>query len=95
MFKTVRNVFGTVLGFGCCPNCGDSWSWSPHGSITYQEFDDGSANCFMLCIKCAVSPPKIDVDRITSTLLKHDGWEQSEVDMVREVLIADYAMPTA
>ncbi len=85
MFKAMKNAYGTIRGYGCCPNCGDNWGWKPHGDITYQEFDDGTASGVILCCECLSSPQSLDLDRIATKLTKH-YWQPTDVELVKSAL---------
>jgi len=36
MIRWIKNTIGSFLGYGSCPNCGDSWWWKSDGSIPYS-----------------------------------------------------------
>lgn len=82
MFKLARNILGFIQGYGCCPNCGDSWSWKPTSEVTCG---DSTTNAVLICIKCLEHPAELDVDHITANLARY-GWEQDGVDQARLVL---------
>jgi len=85
MFKMGKNLLGTVRGFGCCPNCGDCWSWKASGSIIYETFDQYNASGVMICNECLENPDKLDVDRIAAKLTTY-GWGSDDVLRVRTAI---------
>jgi len=37
----VKNLMCGMLGYGSCPNCGNSWYWNEAGSIMYGSLEEG------------------------------------------------------
>lgn len=102
MLRTVKNWLGRIHGFGCCPNCGDSYSWKLTDNLPFgdqplgliQREDDklviilGFQSSVLLCTECLDRPTDMDADRVAAHLNKY-GWEQGDIDSVRSA-IADF-----
>ena len=93
----VLNFIGSILRYGNCPSCGNSWFWNGSGSIEYETLEKGKSimisggtsrvfsvqacKSVMICERCLGRPDNIDSGRIENDLIKH-GWESGDVDRV-------------
>ncbi len=80
-----KNRIGNKKGFGCCPNCGDSWNWKSSVGVEYEKhyFFPG---CFIspsvsyavsICSECSASG-KFDYQRIEKHL-ESGTWEKESI----------------
>lgn len=98
----VKNFAGSSLGYGTCPNCGDSWFWTESGDIWLGELKEGNDfsimgdsshtsiivnEGLMICKKCLSNPDKLDADRIGDDLLKSE-WEPEKVVRAKRAINA-------
>ena len=79
--KYVLNVIGQFSGYSCCPNCGNSWFWTSHGVIDYND-ESG----VMICSKCLAHPKRLETWRI-SNALKDWGWSEEKIHAVRKAVL--------
>lgn len=73
MIKFILNIIGKFLGYGCCPNCKDSY-WLKG----YVGFFYNTSNGILLCSYCYRNPLKIN-PVIIAIHLKKCGWELEKV----------------
>jgi len=45
--RIIRNLFGSLRGYGGCMRCGDSWSWKKDHTIPCKD-----GGIFPLCEEC-------------------------------------------
>lgn len=97
--RAIKNYLGGMRGYGCCPNCGDSYSWKPTSSLPYEgesagfaQKEDGTVvlnigfqQSVLLCTECLNEPAALDAERIVSDLGK-SGWEQGDTDKVQSAI---------
>lgn len=69
------NAAGDTLGYGTCPNCGDSWHWKSHRAISYD-----SSNGVMICLACLAEPHLLNPGNIMEELLA-SGWLPAEAQL--------------
>ncbi len=93
--RAIKNLIGKMIGFGCCPNCSDSYFWKPTGSFIYEgkptgltKQEDGKMvlnigiqRGVLLCTECINEPTRLDAERIASNLEKC-GWEKDDTNKV-------------
>lgn len=99
MFGTrgIKNFIGSRMGYGSCPNCGDSWQWKTSSSLSYTDVEivrkvisneriaTGMINAqkgIMLCAECISNPETLDLIKIRKDLEKTEGWGKEEIDLV-------------
>lgn len=78
--KIIKNLWGFLRGYGCCPNCGDSLSWKSVGSIQYEP-----TRGVIICFDCLFKKKELDKNRILKDLTKI-GWPQENIDLVEKAL---------
>lgn len=86
MRTQIGNSIGSLLHYGGCPNCGDSWYWKSNGSIVVEstralkkgEDYTGEDIIYaeitkgiMICKKCLAKPAELDEERIEKNLLSN------------------------
>ena len=92
--STGKNIVGNFLGYGTCPNCGDTWWHNNSGSIEFCELKAGvdyhySGNMdapvikggVMICEKCLNHPEQLDAAKIGKDLIGC-GWNKNKVTAV-------------
>ena len=99
IIRKARNFIGSQLGFGSCPNCGDSWHWKISGSLPYNDLkivnkvisDERIATgmvsaqkSILLCQECLNNPEKLDLENIRRDLDDTEDWEKEEIGLVIE-----------
>lgn len=98
--RAIKNLLGKMQGFGCCPNCGNSYSWKPTGSLPYEGEPAGFSQSeggrvvinvgfqrgVLLCIECLEKPTGLDANRI-ATNLKEYGWERGNIVKVQSAIV--------
>src|SRR3989344_5280812 len=79
-----KNLVGSFLGYGGCPNCQDSWWWKHDGSIPLETRQDTLSvpetpgfpvfitQSLMVCTECLTHPEALDPGRIEQNLLAHE-----------------------
>lgn len=97
----IQNCMGSFLGFGNCPNCGDSWSWKEFGDIHYGELQEGKdytiskpdfvvavhvSAAVMICKECLVKAERLDPIRIEKDLIDH-GWSLEDAVLAKAAVI--------
>lgn len=87
--KAVRNYRGTRQGYGCCPNCGDSWSWKKVSGIIFHTESLPPFSCVsfevMICQECVKNPVVLDETRIIKDL-KMNGWKPEKLSLVHKAV---------
>jgi len=106
--RAIKNLLGGMKGFGCCPNCGDSYNWKPIDNLPFEgepagfsEMEDGKLvlnigfqRGMLLCTECLDVPAGLDAERIVSNLGK-SGWEQGDIDKVQSAIFKVQASQAA
>lgn len=82
--RLAKNMVGDILGFGRCPNCGDSYWWKPAGSIHYRVTDSGMRGV-TICKECLAHPEKLDENRIEKNLLVY-RWPPAKAALVHQAV---------
>ncbi len=85
--RSAKNAYGNVMGYGECPNCGDSWSWKP--CTRGVEYTPGRG--VSICDEC-LARPKLDIERIARELRRYE-WPPSDVQLVVACLNSAGARP--
>jgi hypothetical protein len=88
MFNTVKNMIGSLKGFGSCSNCGDNWWWKTANSSIYLKLPGVPGGCYipyslgvMICEECVAKPESLDTKRIAANL-KTSGWDDADIEKV-------------
>ena len=106
--RAIKNLLGEMRGFSYCPNCGDSYSWKPTGSLPFEgepmglsQKEDGTIvlnmgfqHSVLICTECLDKPSGLNADRIAADL-KKCGWEQGDIDKVQSSIAELQAHQTA
>lgn len=92
MRKFIKNLIGSLVGYGNCPNCGDSWVWKDTGSIPYEGkepsvkvedgeliFTIGYVKSICICTECLARLDLLDTKKILSDL-KKSGWKNEDLE---------------
>lgn len=74
--RPIKNLTGSFLAYGHCPNCHDSWWWKPIENVNYKSGSD-----VMICKECLQIPKDLDLQKIKSNLIKWK-WEKENINKV-------------
>lgn len=78
--RWMKNAIGHILGFGNCPNCGDTWWHNESECITYKE------SCgVMICKKCIVHPMQLDPEKIYNDLIQYN-WALQDAKLAKQAV---------
>lgn len=75
-FRWFKNRIGSLLGYGSCPNCGNSWWLNKYGDIFYDK-NSG----VLICNYCLKHPDRLDPDHIIVSLIK-SRWRPEKAKLV-------------
>lgn|GEM_PF-564301 len=78
-----KNLIGDSMGYGRCPNCGDSWWWKSSDSVWINE-----SRGVLICKECLRFPEKLDENRIVKALLSgRSPWPRDKAELVRTAIV--------
>jgi hypothetical protein len=102
--RIVKNSIGNFLGYGTCPNCGDSWRWKESSFICYGQLEEGKdytikgnipgaffggiSSAVMICKECLLHPKSLNPDKIEKDLI-NSSWELRQAALAK-IAVAHY-----
>lgn len=88
--RGIKNIKGDIYGELICPNCFDSLTWKPSGTLIYWKAEKEpafgiSSMGIDICQECLNHPKKLHANRI-GLVLFFWGWDQQNIKLVKKAV---------